>query len=236
MMMGLSESLAANKGFSGEHMAQTFLRNWEREISMCVNVSPSTSTFPEGMISYWKFDEGTGTTAFDSVGANDGTIYGASWTTGIVGDALDFDVVDDRIEVPYSPTFQPDGRFSVEAWIYPESNIDNQVIVSNLHIGFYQMYIVSDQIPVISCFTWSILNSQGFLLLATPASRSILWRTFLTIKGLPLNLPVTSVTSLIALTASSRVTRSVGLFILSFTFLTDSTALKNASSFTTILE
>jgi len=31
MMMGLSESLAANKGFSSEHMAQTFLRNWERE-------------------------------------------------------------------------------------------------------------------------------------------------------------------------------------------------------------
>jgi poly(ADP-ribose) glycohydrolase ARH3 len=31
MMIGLSESLVANKDFSGEHMAQTFLRNWERE-------------------------------------------------------------------------------------------------------------------------------------------------------------------------------------------------------------
>lgn len=31
MMIGLSESLIANKGFNGENMSQTFLRNWEKE-------------------------------------------------------------------------------------------------------------------------------------------------------------------------------------------------------------
>ncbi len=31
---------------------------------------------------YWKFDEGSGTTAYDSSGHDyDGTIYGATWTT-----------------------------------------------------------------------------------------------------------------------------------------------------------
>jgi len=33
-------------------------------------------------IAYWKLDEGTGTTANDSIGSNDGTINGASWGTG----------------------------------------------------------------------------------------------------------------------------------------------------------
>jgi poly(ADP-ribose) glycohydrolase ARH3 len=31
MTIGLAESLVANKGFDSEHMAQTFLRNWEKE-------------------------------------------------------------------------------------------------------------------------------------------------------------------------------------------------------------
>lgn len=31
MMIGLSESLIRNKGFNGENMSQTFLRNWEKE-------------------------------------------------------------------------------------------------------------------------------------------------------------------------------------------------------------
>ena len=31
MMIGVAESLIANKGFDGEHMAWTFIRNWEKE-------------------------------------------------------------------------------------------------------------------------------------------------------------------------------------------------------------
>ncbi|MHC4362930.1 MAG: S8 family serine peptidase, partial [Planctomycetota bacterium] len=42
-------------------------------------------------IAHWKFDEGDGSTAYDSAGTNHGTIYGAQWTTGQIGGALDFD-------------------------------------------------------------------------------------------------------------------------------------------------
>jgi len=31
MMIGVAESLIANKGFNGEHMAWTFIKNWEKE-------------------------------------------------------------------------------------------------------------------------------------------------------------------------------------------------------------
>ncbi|KYK32073.1 MAG: hypothetical protein AYK22_00500 [Thermoplasmatales archaeon SG8-52-3] len=49
---------------------------------------------------FLKFDEGNGNTAGDSSGHDyDGTIYGASWTTGKYGYALDFDGTDDYIDL-----------------------------------------------------------------------------------------------------------------------------------------
>jgi len=62
------------------------------------------TSFPLGeedyVNAYWKFDEGGGSTAHDSSGNGyDGTIYGATWTTGKIGNALDFDGVDDYIDL-----------------------------------------------------------------------------------------------------------------------------------------
>ena len=57
--------------------------------------SPSYDDYING---YWKFDENTGSTAHDSSGHDyDGGIYGASWTSGKIGYALDFDGVNDYI-------------------------------------------------------------------------------------------------------------------------------------------
>ncbi len=50
-------------------------------------------------ISYWKFDEGSGRTAYDSAGSNDGTVYGATWTTGKIDGALSFDGGEDYVFV-----------------------------------------------------------------------------------------------------------------------------------------
>ncbi|UCF08477.1 MAG: hypothetical protein JSW28_01960, partial [Thermoplasmata archaeon] len=45
-----------------------------------------------GVAAYWKFEEGSGTIAYDSTdNHNDGTLGGATdWTTGQVGSALHF--------------------------------------------------------------------------------------------------------------------------------------------------
>ena len=50
------------------------------------------------LISYYKLDENSWTTAFDSVGSNDWTINGATWTTGKIGSWLSFDWVNDNVE------------------------------------------------------------------------------------------------------------------------------------------
>jgi hypothetical protein len=52
-----------------------------------------------GIISWWKFDEGNGTIAYDSKGSNDGTITGATWTTGQINGALSFDGDSDYVLV-----------------------------------------------------------------------------------------------------------------------------------------
>ena len=56
------------------------------------------------LVSYWKFDETSGTTASDSVGSNDGTVSGATWVSGKINNGLSFDGNNDYVEVPDSIT------------------------------------------------------------------------------------------------------------------------------------
>jgi len=54
---------------------------------------------PPGLLHWWKFDDGSGTTALDSIGQLNGTIYGAYWTEGKTNTALHFDGVDDYVQI-----------------------------------------------------------------------------------------------------------------------------------------
>ena len=68
----------------------------------------------DGLVGYWSFDEGEGSTAYDYSGhGNHGTIYGAQWVTGVAGTALSFDGSDDYVDVPNID--RPTG-FSVAIW------------------------------------------------------------------------------------------------------------------------
>src|SRR4029453_19442437 len=64
--------------------------------------SASFNVTPTGLVAYWKFDEGSGTTVSDSsANGNTGTLVnGPLWTAGRVGNALFFDGIDDNITVP----------------------------------------------------------------------------------------------------------------------------------------
>ncbi|MHC4505003.1 MAG: LamG domain-containing protein, partial [Planctomycetota bacterium] len=54
-----------------------------------------------GLVGHWKFDDGTGTVAKDASGTgSDGTVKGARWTAGKLGDALDFDGVRAGVDCP----------------------------------------------------------------------------------------------------------------------------------------
>lgn len=71
----------------------------------------------QGLVGYWSFDEGSGTIAHDSSGyGNDGSIYGATWTNGVSGDALSFDGIDDYVEIVDANDLDLN-KFSIHFWI-----------------------------------------------------------------------------------------------------------------------
>jgi len=87
--------------------------------------SPDITT---GLVGYWKFDEGSGTTASDSSGnGNTGTLVnGPIWTTGQVGGALDFDGTDDYINCGDETTLQgidSDYSWTISLWYRSEDAI-----------------------------------------------------------------------------------------------------------------
>jgi len=80
-------------------------------------------TFTRGLVAYWSFDEGTGNIAYDISGnGNNCTIYGAKWTKGKYGSALQFDGVDDYVEVPHSVSLNITDAITIEAWINTSSD------------------------------------------------------------------------------------------------------------------
>jgi hypothetical protein len=83
---------------SESSIANTFIR----EIAGCVFAVP--------------MDEGSGSTVYDQSGNNNnGTVYGANWTQGRFGGALNFDGIDDW--VLHQTTLGITGNITVEAWV-----------------------------------------------------------------------------------------------------------------------
>jgi hypothetical protein len=79
------------------------------------------------MVSYWSFDEASGTIASDRVDGNEGAISGATWTSGQVGGALSFDGSNDFVRISHSPSINLGTTdFTLEAWVKtsdPDGNI-----------------------------------------------------------------------------------------------------------------
>jgi len=84
-----------------------------------------------GSVGHWKFDEGSGTTAYDSSGnSNNGTLVnGPVWVDGKLGKALSFDGVDDYLYVNDTPILKP-AAITVEAWFKRSAHDSYDAIVS----------------------------------------------------------------------------------------------------------
>jgi hypothetical protein len=97
----------------------------------CEGGSPTTIRYcafipPESddLIGYWKFDEGEGRTVYDYSGHGNNGIFvnDPSWATGKIGEALNFDGVDDYVY--FDAAIPKTSTLSAFAWIkhIPDSN------------------------------------------------------------------------------------------------------------------
>ena len=80
---------------------------------------------PSNLKAYWNFNETAGSTAKDLSGnGNNGTVTGATFTTGVSGNALTFDGASGSVLVSDNAAIQNifDSGGSISAWINPDSD------------------------------------------------------------------------------------------------------------------
>ncbi|MFW5702420.1 MAG: DUF2341 domain-containing protein [Candidatus Dojkabacteria bacterium] len=110
----------------------------------------NTYNYAPGPVAHWKLDERTGTTADDSsLNAYDGTLNNmddSDWVAGRLGNALDFDGVDDIINTPFS---LPSNNTTIAAWVNTSVPATTQMAVgqeSTTSASANGIRIVSSQI------------------------------------------------------------------------------------------
>jgi len=89
------------------------------------------------LVAYWPLDDWVGGTARDvTENGNDGTlVHGPVWTTGQINGALQFDGLDDYVEVAHSPTLNVTGNaLTITAWVKAETTGTHQIILSKPYL------------------------------------------------------------------------------------------------------
>jgi len=136
-------------------------------------VIPETSVpypFILGLVGYWRFDEGTGTTASDASGTgNTGTLVGSStgllisdpiWETGRSGQALRFINRNTAVVVSDSPSLRiSTDEMTVAAWVkvndFPSSNDDPAIVEKDGDTFMLALVGTSDNQPAFRLTTTS---------------------------------------------------------------------------------
>ena len=96
------------------------LRIYDRELTPDdIAELAGASTLDQGIAAQWNLDEGTGVTTEDISGVtDDGNLVGGPlWATGYRGRALNFDGVNDRVEVPLSSDLTTPAGLTLSAWV-----------------------------------------------------------------------------------------------------------------------
>ncbi len=82
----------------------------------------------DSLVGYWKFNEGSGATAYDETNNNyDGSITSASWVTGVDGNALEFDGNDDYVTFDQTFIFHVEDTASITFWYYRTDNVHRSI-------------------------------------------------------------------------------------------------------------
>ena len=81
-------------------------------------ITPAHADLTTGLVSYWSFDDSANPGRDYSGSGNDGTVYGATWTSsGEVGGALSFDGINDWVSIPQTFIFHESTDATLAFWM-----------------------------------------------------------------------------------------------------------------------
>jgi len=100
-----------------------------------------TFTTTSGLLGYWKFDKGSGSSAVDSSGnGNTGTLVnGPVWTTGRSGKGLSFDGANDYVRVAHKAALDA-FPLTVVAWVKTSTTVGLRGLVNKYAAGSFNGY------------------------------------------------------------------------------------------------
>jgi len=127
-------------------------------------VQSQTTVNETGLVGYWNFDEGSGSTAYDSSGnSNHGTlINGPAWISGRDGGALSFDGINDCVDIAATTSLHNFSQMTIEAWINPKSD-GGAVIDRGFYSSPYWTISVGNSMGGMRWNTGQTTNDQGVL-------------------------------------------------------------------------
>jgi len=142
-------------------------------LAACV---PALASEPN-LIAHWTFDEGTGTTAYDSVGSHHGTLVGnPTWTTGQVDGALSLDGMDDYVDLGLGAELDLErtDQFTLSAWYRGTGSSNTVLSKMDRAVSFrgYDMFIQEGYVVahIISTWTSNAIRVDGTLYPVTDSS------------------------------------------------------------------
>ncbi len=125
----------------------------------------------QNFVSWWKFDETSGTTAEDSVGDNNGTVTGAIWTNGQIDGALDFDGVSAYVNVADDDSLDVTNTFTFSLWAYyrgtgssvlSKDGSTDTTGAYNLYVSSRVKYETNNKFPTVYTPTGSISLNKWY--------------------------------------------------------------------------
>ena len=116
----------------------------------------TAGTLTNGLIAYWKLDEGSGATRVDSIGGNNLTsnnTVGVAAGIGNKGDAAQFNSASSRyLSIADNADLSVTSSFTVAAWFYLDSNGFSQSIVSKFDVdaddGLFNLRLDQNSTPI----------------------------------------------------------------------------------------
>ena len=134
----------------------------EVSITFVTSSPPGPDFVVDGLVSHWRFDDGKGKTATDSsMNSLDGELIGdPKWSFGIFDHALEFDGLDNYVNVEDDTAFDIMDNITIMAWFMPNDPFSNTSLIvkdESFSIGFTN----NNQLRFVLQPNDSIINSVG---------------------------------------------------------------------------